>query len=296
MLYDSEQQEITALLFSGEDLYAAATSARRDSGRDEIRRSSRRRRADLSSGPMRNLPAAVTKTAAAGRSFKLPIPKSRRLSSRPEHKGASSRPPRPARASFIYKVTKDGFVTDIFNETAVFFCLAESRKELLVGTGNERPAFSVEPNSEEQAIIYEDRQASQITAVVASGDDVYVGMANPAKLIKLGKVFAREGTYTSELVDAGQPAKWGKLQIEADVPADCNVLVGLSQRQRQGRQRPEFFQMDRASGSYRPGAARLSRWAGSASINLCCEQRRPRQPRLSGKLRWPRPCRIWRRG
>jgi hypothetical protein len=50
-------------------------------------------------------------------------------------------------------------------------------------------------------------------------------MANPAKLIKLAKTFAREGTYLSEPVDAGQPARWGKLQIEADIPAECNVLM-----------------------------------------------------------------------
>jgi hypothetical protein len=79
--------------------------------------------------------------------------------------------------------------------------------------------------SEQEAIIYEDEQASQITAVAVSGDDMYLGTANPAKLIKLNKSFAVEGTYASELIDAGQPAKWGKLQIEADVPQDCKVVV-----------------------------------------------------------------------
>jgi hypothetical protein len=54
---------------------------------------------------------------------------------------------------------------------------------------------------------------------------VYLGTANPAKLIKLSKTFAAEGTYTSDLIDAGQPAKWGKLQIEADIPQDCKIMV-----------------------------------------------------------------------
>jgi hypothetical protein len=142
-----------------------------------------------------------------------------------ERKIAPPRPPRPAQASYVYKVTKDGFVTDIFNENAVFFCLTVQDKELLVGTGNSAQLFAVEPASEEQKIVYTDRRASQLTAVVASGDDLYVGTANPAKLIKLAKVFAREGTYTSDLIDAGQPARWGKLQIEADIPNDCNVLT-----------------------------------------------------------------------
>ena len=143
----------------------------------------------------------------------------------PEHKMPAPRLPRPAQASFIYKVTKDGFVTDIFNESAVFFCLAAQGKELLVGTGNNAQLFVVEPNSEEKAVVFEDKQASQITAVTVVGDNAYIGMANPARLVKLGKVFAREGVYTSELVDAGQPAKWGKLQIEADVPQGFKVLM-----------------------------------------------------------------------
>ena len=54
---------------------------------------------------------------------------------------------------------------------------------------------------------------------------MYLGTANPPKLIKLGSGFASEGTYTSDLIDAGQPAKWGKLQIEADIPKGCSVQV-----------------------------------------------------------------------
>ncbi|MHC4546726.1 MAG: hypothetical protein ACYTDW_20755, partial [Planctomycetota bacterium] len=142
-------------------------------------------------------------------------------------KGPTSprKPARPGQASYIYKITSDGFVTDIFSEAAVFFCLAEQDKKLLVGTGNNAQLFTVDPASEQETIIYEDKQASQITAVNVRRDVVYLGTANPAKLIKLGSGFASEGTYDSDLVDAGQPAKWGKLQIEADIPQGCKVQV-----------------------------------------------------------------------
>jgi hypothetical protein len=220
-LYDSEQQEITALLFDGDDLYAAATSANvvqaetrfasqpPQAGRPESRSQDDEPGGDTADGM--KLQIANTKEPAGEQPA--------------ERKGPPQRPPRPTQNSYVYKVTKDGFVTDIFSEQAVFFCLAESRNQLLVGTGNTAQLFSIDPNSEEETMIYEDRQTSQLTAVVASGDDVYAGMANPARLIKLGRAFARQGTYLSEPVDAGQPAKWGKLQIEADIPADCNVLA-----------------------------------------------------------------------
>ncbi|MFH1369796.1 MAG: hypothetical protein ABII09_00685 [Planctomycetota bacterium] len=222
VLYDSDQQEITALLFSGIDLYAAATSA-------YVMRAEMRFAAQPPppGRPEQQPEDEEPPEGDSGGGLKLQIANTKEASGEQpaERKVAPVRPPRPARASFLYKITKDGFVTDIFSETAVFFCLADSGGKLLVGTGNDAQLFCVDPNSEEQSIIYEDRQASQITAVVASGDDIYIGMANPAKLIKLDKVLSPEGTYTSDLVDAGQPAKWGKLQIEADIPSDCNVLV-----------------------------------------------------------------------
>jgi hypothetical protein len=221
ILYDSEQQEITALVFIGEELYAAATSANAvgaeakfaaqqpQAGRPEQKEEDEGSDEEGSDGM--KLQIANTKESAGEQQA--------------EHKMPVSMPPRPAQASYIYKVTRDGFVTDIFNESAVFFCLAAQGKELLVGTGNNARLFAVEPNSEEEAVVFENRQASQITAVTVVGDNAYVGMANPARLVKLGKVFAREGVYTSDLVDAGQPAKWGKLQIEADVPQGCKVLM-----------------------------------------------------------------------
>ena len=96
---------------------------------------------------------------------------------------------------------------------------------MLVGTGSDAQLFTVDPASEQQAIIYKDEQASQITALAVAHEDVYLGTANPAKLMKLGTGLAREGTYASDLIDAEQPAKWGKLQIEADIPKGCKVLA-----------------------------------------------------------------------
>ncbi len=222
VLYDSDQQEITALLFSKGDLYAAATSA--SVIRAEMRFAAQ---APPPGRPEQQPEEEEPPESDSGGGLKLQIANTKETPDEQpaERKATPVKPPRPTRASFLYKITKDGFVTDIFSENAVFFCLAESDGKLFVGTGNDAQLFCVDPNSEEQSIIYEDRQASQITAIGVPGDDIYIGMANPAKLIKLAKVFSSEGTYTSDLVDAGQPAKWGKLQIEADIPPDCNVLV-----------------------------------------------------------------------
>jgi len=225
VLYDSEQPEVTALLAAvgagseQGDLYVAATSAKIvDSaekfasqiimaGRPEVPS----QRSESASEGGRKLQIANTKRADDADAAKRPPP--------------VSRPAKPPQASYIYKITKDGFVNSIFNENAVFLCLAQQDGKLLVGAGNDGQLFAVDPASEQQAVIYEDQQASQITAVTVDGNDLYLGTANPAKLIKLGKAFSSQGTYISDLIDAGQPAKWGKLQIEADVPRGCKVMV-----------------------------------------------------------------------
>ncbi len=221
VLYDSELQEITAMLFSGGELYAAATSANvlQAESRFAVRpptagRPEEGRRESPSPGEDEGgvkLEAANTKEATDEKP--------------PEAKPPMRRPPKPAQASYVYRVSADGFVTDIFDEAAVFFCLAADGNQLLVGTGNSAQLYNVEAAPEQHALIYEDEQASQLTSVAAGDDGIYVGMANPARLVKLAGHFAREGTYTSDLIDAGQPAKWGKLHIEAEIPAGCKVLA-----------------------------------------------------------------------
>jgi hypothetical protein len=244
VLYDSEQPEITALLpvensDSEMSLYAAATSAQivqtqtkfaaaalastpagRPEAQDESEEQSTSNKGD------RKLEIANTQVESKAKPAAGPPP---------VRKGA-----KPSGTSHIYKITQDGFVTDVFDEAAVFFCLAEYDGKLLVGTGNNANLFSVDPAMEQQLVIYEDEQAAQITAIALAGETVYLGTANPAKLITLGSGFASEGTYTSDLIDAGQPATWGKLQLEANIPQGCTVLVSARSGNVQDMNDPTF--------------------------------------------------------
>jgi len=222
VLYDSEQPEITALLFrrNGE-LCAGATSAKvvetqaqfaaqlPSTGRPETEATDGGNVKESEGGRKLEIP----NTAKPSGSKAAPIPA-------PIQKGAA-----PSQTSHIYKISNEGFVTDIFSEQAVFLSLVEEDGKLLVGTGNNARLFAVDPASEVAIIVYEDEQAAQITAIAVVDGSVYLGTANPAKLIRLSKDFASEGTYISDLIDAGQPAKWGKLQIDADIPKGCKVLV-----------------------------------------------------------------------
>jgi len=222
VLYDSDQTEITSLLFASDgNLYAMATSA-------EIAQVQPEFAVQLPSAGRPEVEAEMQESVPESEGeLKLEIANTKEDANSKllQRQMQPPRPSKPAEASYIYKITKDGYVTDIFTETAVLFCLAEQERKLLIGTGNDGRTFTIDPASEQRAVIYQDEHASQIAAMVVTDDGVYLGTANPAKLIKLAKTFAHDGTYTSDLIDAGQPADWGKLQIDADVPQGCKVTV-----------------------------------------------------------------------
>lgn len=222
VLYDSDQPEITALLVSGDDsLYAAATSAEIVQAEAEFAiQQSLAGRPEVEVEIQKNVPESEG-------GLKLEIANTGEDSNDelPQRRISVAKPSQPAKASYIYRITKDGYVTEVFTEVVVLFCMAEQEHKLLVGTGNDGRTYVVDPASEQRAIIYKDENASQVAAVAVADDVVYLGTANPAKLIRLARTFSSNGTYTSDLIDAGQPASWGKLQIDADIPQGCKVSM-----------------------------------------------------------------------
>jgi hypothetical protein len=225
VLYDAEQPEITALFFneeSGESvLYAAATSAK-------IVQTQTKFAAQTPPEGRPDSDSSESQSAGSkegGRKLKIANTKKPDDDKNGQRQAPVRKGAKPDQASHIYKIVKDGFVSDIFTEAVVLFCLSAENGKLLAGSGNNAQLYSIDAAMEQDAVIYEDEQATQLTAIAVADNDVYLGTSNPAKLVKLGTGFASEGTYTSDLVDAGQPATWGKLQLEADIPRGCSVKM-----------------------------------------------------------------------
>jgi hypothetical protein len=219
ILYDSEQQEIPAMILTANgDIYAAGTSAKVVAAQERF----------ASLPPLGGRPEVKAEKSEGAdniRVLQIANTKKEAEESRPARPAPSVREGRGQGISYIYKIDEAGYSSEEFSESAVFFCLAQQEGKILLGSGNEAQLFSIDPQSQQQAIVYEDKQSTQITAIAATDKDIYIGTANPAKLIRLKNTFADEGIYNSDLVDAGQPARWGKLQIEADIPAGCKVNV-----------------------------------------------------------------------
>ncbi len=226
VLYDSDEPEISALLAvdgvpaPGGVLYAAATSA----GVVETEQKFAAQQG-VSGRPETKKEEGSKAQAEGGTRLKVANTGATATAKPPQPPRPAPRPAKPGSASYIYKINKQGYVTEVFSEAAVFLCVAGQDGKILIGTGNEARLYSVDPEAERQSILYEDPKASQITALNVSEQDIYIGTANPARLVLLSSSYGSQGTYTSDLIDAGQPARWGKLQMDADIPRGCKVLV-----------------------------------------------------------------------
>ena len=133
-------------------------------------------------------------------------------------KGAPSNDP-----GQLYKITKEGFVLPLYSEKNIFLNIVKVGGKFFIGTGNDAELLEYNPQNQRQSMLYQDEKASQITSLLETTDGLYLGTANPAKLVKVSNKFAVNGTYTSDLIDAKQPAQWGKIQIDANIQKGNSV-------------------------------------------------------------------------
>jgi sugar lactone lactonase YvrE len=224
VLYDSEENEINDLIFdSNGNLYAAATSYKsikaqlRGTGEQKKPFSLKKRDSEITEEPSEEYEKESDSLKIANTPKEDGFER-KQIPSEFERGKESS-------ASHIYKIDPNGFVTDVFSRNAVFFKMYLLKDQILLGTGNKAELFRINPKTETESLDYEDSQASQITDIARLGSDIVLATANPAKLMRFKSSFAQTGEYQSELLDAGQPAMWGKLQIEADLPADTKIML-----------------------------------------------------------------------
>jgi len=228
VLYDSIRPEVTALLFdqvynpAAKDLYAIATSAEvAKTERDFAAQAPRSGRPESESGEG----DAPDEQEQGGLELKIANTKKAPAEKKPSGPRPIRKGPRSETTSMLYRIDHEGYVKTVMEKMAVFLCLSQCPDGLLIGTGNDAELLLVNPETEQRTVLYQDEQAQQVTSLGVTDEAIYMGTANPAKLVQLKKTYTVEGTYVSELIDAEQPARWGKLQIDAEVPSDCKVLV-----------------------------------------------------------------------
>jgi hypothetical protein len=218
VLYDSQQKEITALAADPQgNTYLAASSVAAISGQIDSASQS------LSRSPGRPDSKPAPEETSGGRSLTTAKTPEEDKPSRPSVPPAPPAPAGPKSASGIYRITPDGFVTELFSDKVLFYALLWQEEKLLAATGNQGRLFGIVPDSDQRSIVYQNDQSAQITALAPSGSQLLMALSNPPQVVSLSAEPALRGTYTSDLIDAGQPARWGKLQIDAHIPDGASI-------------------------------------------------------------------------
>lgn len=236
ILYDSQQKEITAVTTDPEGhIYVAASSTaavagRIDSAAQALAKSPGRPQSyvqpeepeqpdeEEDDDPEEEEPGEYHMTAANTVPDQRPMP--------PAAPPAPPVGPGPRALSSLIRITPEGFVREIFSDRVVFYALAWQEGTLLAGTGNQGRLFGIDPVIDHRSILYQNDKSVQITALFAGADkSLLLGLSNPPQVVRLAPEPALEGRYVSDLIDAGQPARWGKIQAEARLPEGTAIRV-----------------------------------------------------------------------
>lgn len=94
----------------------------------------------------------------------------------------------------------------------IVYALEWTPEGVLAASGNRGRIYRIHDDGTYADIAHLD--ASQATGFADSAKGLYVGTANSGKLYLLSHGEAPEGTYTSEVFDAGMFAQWGRAEVE----------------------------------------------------------------------------------
>ncbi len=125
----------------------------------------------------------------------------------------------------VYKIDRDGFVTEVFRQQVLVLAMVENNGTLLIATGSEGQIFQVDPDAGETVALAK-VDAKQVTCLLAAHDgQLYVGMANVGSIATMSEGFATRGTYISSVLDATQISRFGKMQLHGSLPAGTTLMV-----------------------------------------------------------------------
>ena len=115
--------------------------------------------------------------------------------------------------SEIYRLSPDGSPKTIWSsrEDLVYALAFDHEGRLLAGTGNRGKIYAIAGN---QYIDLAEASASQVTAFApAPKGGLYAATSNLGKIFRLGPSLVNEGAYESDVFDAKNFSRWGRVEV-----------------------------------------------------------------------------------
>jgi hypothetical protein len=129
--------------------------------------------------------------------------------------------------SAVYRIDPEGFVTQLYRTDNVIYVGLVTPDHILLGASADEGGQLIElsPDGKQSAVIAT-AESADVTALLPSSDgSILVGLSNAAAVARLDKSLAPTGTLVSDVLDAGQIARFGRLSVLAETPAGTTVTV-----------------------------------------------------------------------
>lgn len=125
----------------------------------------------------------------------------------------------------IYKITPEGFVTEVFRQPGMVLSLVEKEGTLLVGSGSEGLIYQVNVAAEETVVLAKVDPRQVMTLLPVKDGQVILGLANTGQIAVMSSGYAGEGTFTSGVLDAAQIARFGKVRLHGSLPTGTTLTL-----------------------------------------------------------------------
>jgi hypothetical protein len=144
----------------------------------------------------------------------------------PNVSGEAETPAQPKpEGNAVYRIDKDGFVTEVFRQPVLVMSLLEREGTLLVGTGSEGLIYQVRPAAEETVVLAKVDPKQVLSMLAARDGRILLGLANVGGIAAMSGGFAQDGTFTSPVLDATQISRFGKIHLQGSLPQGTGLTV-----------------------------------------------------------------------
>jgi hypothetical protein len=234
LLFDARQPHLLALAVDAEDAAYVGT----DAGALIYRVTARGETTVVLDAPqeeIRSLRIAEDGTLLAGTASEIPGgPPARATTRRDEESGRFRRVAFQGTArlkagatgeNVVYRLTPGGPAREVFRFRGIALALAEMGGRVLVGTGPEGRLYEVGPDGDSAVLARLDH--GQVMALLPgpARGELLLGAGDPGGVYRLGAGYLREGSLTSQVLDAGLPARFGALVARSETPPGTRVGI-----------------------------------------------------------------------
>ena len=142
----------------------------------------------------------------------------------------------------------------------ILYALQWTPDGVLAATGNRGRIYQIHDDGSWADVAH--LEASQVTGFADSPKGLFVSTANSGKLFSLSHGAASEGTYTSEVFDAGVFAQWGRAEVElgATPPSAVQMYARAGNIENPQRAWGDWKQFTPNAGAVGIAASRFMQW------------------------------------